>query len=364
MPRAAADGDALKALLESGGSEAEFQDLFEEQTMTRYVTVATERQEYLDAWQASGVTCIFQNSGEESFDPRRLIKRLGRDTYVTHFLRDHVSQAVQPSDVEAARKANRHAVYMTTNGVPLPGDWISVEAELALIPVYFQLGVRMMHLTYNRRNLVGDGCGESSNAGLSDFGRAVIKEMNRLGIIVDVAHSGWRTSLEAAKASNKPMVASHSCCGALNPHIRSKPDEVIKAIVDTGGLIGICCIPSFLGGKGDISAMLDHIDYAVKKFGADHVAIGTDVAYSSRNGPAEMRKVPKRARARIRWEALWPKGSLGGSDRAQAETMAWTNWPLFTVGMVQRGYSDRDIQKILGGNVMRVCRANFDGVKL
>lgn len=141
----------------------------------------------------------------------------------------------------------------------------------------------------------------------------------------------------------------------------SKPDAVIKAIVDTGGLIGICCIPEFLARTGDIAAMLDHIDYVVKKFGAEHVAIGTDVAYTSSNAAAVNRKIPRRARQRVRWEALWPQGALGGSTQAQVESMAWTNWPLFTVGLVQRDYSETDIRKILGKNVLRVCRANFDG---
>ena len=132
---------------------------------------------------------------------------------------------------------------------------------------------------------IGDGCGEPANAGLSDFGRAVVAEMNRLGVIVDVAHSGWSTSLEGAQASKKPMAASHTACAALNQHIRAKPDEVLRAICDTGGLIGICCIPDFLGRTRDIRAMLDHIDHVAKKFGVDHVAIGTDVAYRSRNAP-------------------------------------------------------------------------------
>jgi membrane dipeptidase len=179
--------------------------------------------------------------------------------------------------------------------------------------------------------------------------------MNRLGIIVDVAHSGWQTSLEAAKASTKPMVASHSGCVAVNNHIRCKPDEVIRAIVDTGGFIGICCIPSFLGRSHDINAMLDHIDHAVKRFGADHVAIGTDVAYVSRANATESRKVPRLRPGRPRYESFWPPNALAVPH---SETMAWTNWPLFTVGMVQRGHSDSDIRKILGGNVMRVLRAN------
>lgn len=365
MPRAAIDGAAIRQQLDAGASDTEIQDLLEDHGMTRYVTVAAEREEYLAAWRASGVTCIFQNAGEEGSAVDRLIKRLGRYTYVTHFLREHVSQAVQPGDVEAAKRAGHHCVYMTGNGVPVKQDWTSVPGELGYIRIFFQLGVRMMHLTYNRRNMLGDGCGEAANGGISDFGRAAIAEMNRQGVIVDVAHSGWRTSLEAAKASNKPMVASHTTCGAIHEHIRSKPDDVIRAICDTGGLIGICCIPGFLGASGDISAMTDHIAYAVKKFGADHVAIGTDVAYTSRNAPAESAKLGKRGRQRVRWESLWPQGSYGsGATAAQTESLAWTNWPLFTVAMVQRGFSDSDIAKILGGNVMRVCRANFDGVKI
>jgi membrane dipeptidase len=180
--------------------------------------------------------------------------------------------------------------------------------------------------------------------------------MNRLGLIVDVAHCGWQTSLEAAEISNRPIVASHTTCTALHEHIRSKPDNVIRAIVDKGGLIGICCISSFLGGKGDIARMMAHIKYAVKTFGAEHVAIGTDVAYASRNAAKEYKKIPNRRKTRKAWESLWPEGSLTSGPRESRLSMAWTNWPLFTVGLVQLGLSDSDIQKVLGGNVIRVAR--------
>jgi len=251
-------------------------------------------------------------------------------------------------------------MYLTCNGVPLPQEWVSVEDELRYIRVFFQLGCRMMHITYNRRNVIGDGCAEPANGGLSDFGRAVVAEMNRVGVIVDVAHSGWQTSLEAAQASARPMVASHSGCAAVNKHCRCKPDEVIQAIADSGGFIGICCIPGFLGGTGDIRAFLDHIDYVATRFGVDRVAIGTDVAYVSRNNAAEMKKVPTRGRTRPRWEYFWPENddmfNSKWNDPKMRLSLAWTNWPLFTVGLVQRGYSDDDIQKILGGNVLRVAR--------
>jgi len=329
----------------------------EDMLMSRCVTDVAERQEYMDAWEAAGVTCIFQNAGEEGIAISRLLKRLARFTYVTDMMRDFVYKAVTPDDIVAAKKQNRHCLYFSGNGVPIPQDLVSVEEELRYIRVFFQLGIRMMHLTYQRRNLIGDGCGESSDGGLSDFGRAVVAEMNRVGVIVDVAHCGWRTSREAAEVSDRPIVASHTTCGVLHEHIRSKPDNVIRTIVDKGGLIGICCVPVFLGGKGDIAKMMEHINYAVKTFGTDYVAIGTDVAYTSRSAPRESKKIPKRRKTREVWESLWPPGSWVNPSRESQLSMAWTNWPLFTVGLVQLGYSDSDIQKILGGNALRVARA-------
>ena len=360
-PRAAVDGEAIAAAVQAGASEVEVRDMTEDMSMTRYVTDEREKQEFMDAWKAAGVTCIVQNAGEEGQSALHLVKRLARFTYATDMMRDFIQKAVTPDDIVAAKEAGRYCLYFSGNGVPLPQDWVSIEEELRYIRIFFQLGIRIMHLTYNRRNMIGDGCAEPANGGLSDFGRAVVAEMNRVGVIVDVAHSGWQTSLEAAGASERPMVASHSGCCAVNVHDRCKPDEVIRAIVDTDGYIGICAIPAFLGGSGDISALLDHVDYVAKNFGMDHVAIGTDVAYTSSGSREAQQRIPKRSAGRKRWEYFWnPNDPMFTSEFQQAnqkQSLAWTNWPLFTIGLVQRGYSDSEIQKILGGNVLRVARA-------
>ncbi len=363
-PRAAVDGDAVAAALAQGASEVELQDLMERSRMTGFLMRPEERAEVDAAWDAAGVTCIFQNAGEEGQSALRLMKRLAHFTYVADACRDRFVRATHPDDIVAAREQGKRALYLSGNGVPLPQDWVSVEEELRYITIFFELGIRMMHLTYNRRNMIGDGCAEPANAGLSDFGRAVVKELNRVGVIVDVAHAGWQTSLEAARASTKPVVASHTAAGAVHEHIRAKPDDVIRAICDTGGYVGICCIPRFLGRSGDIVALLDHIDYVAKTFGVEHVAIGTDVAYVSRNEAREQAKIAAAGglrRARPRWEAFWPPEDPAVAARyrrpEQVESLAWTNWPLFTVGLVQRGYSDAAIQQILGGNVLRVARA-------
>ncbi|MBJ7432236.1 MAG: membrane dipeptidase [Gemmataceae bacterium] len=357
-PRTSTDPVIIAKMMEDGASEVELQDATEDMGMTRAVTNLREREELMMAFRASGVTCIYQNAGEECQHPQRLIKRLARFTFLTDMLKPFLTKATTPNDIDLVKKDGGHCLYLTGNGVPLPQDWISVEEELRTIRVFFQLGIRMMHVTYQRRNMLGDGCAETANGGLSDFGRQAIAEMNRQGVLVDIAHSGWQTSLEAAKVSTKPVVASHTTAAGLHHHIRSKPDEVLKALADSGGYAGICCISQFLGGKCDINAFLDHIDYVVKKIGIDHVAIGTDVAYSSRPNGNNSIKLPPRRKSRTRFASLWPKETLTATETAR-ESIAWTNWPLFTVGLVQRGYRDEDVKKIIGGNVMRVAKAVF-----
>ena len=360
-PRASLDPNVLNALIASNASDLEYADAREEQSMIGPLRNPLERAEFLHAWKESGVTCIFQNAGQEGQDPMRLVKRLARFTFLTDNLASHVAKAVNPDDILLAKEEGRHCLYLTGNGVPLVQDWETVPDELRYVRIFYQLGIRMMHLTYQRRNMIGDGCAEKANGGLSDFGRAVIAEMNRVGVIPDVAHSGWQTSLEAAQVSGRPVVASHTTCGKLYPHIRSKPDEVIRAIADSDGLVGVCCISRFLRGKGDINALLDHIEHVTTTFGVDYVGIGTDVAYTSQYSAAANQKINRRTGGRKAWRSLWPNDTYRPTPEA-TQSISWTNWPIFTVGLVQRGYKDDEIRKIIGGNMLRVCRAAIDGV--
>jgi len=362
-PRYAVDGGAIMTVMEQGASSAETVNMFEDMIMTGFVNNPEQSEEIAQAWQASGVTCIFQNAGQEGQSVKNMIKRMAHFTFLTDMMHHLIQKAAKPDDIIQVKKQGNHCLYFTCNGVPLEENWNSVEEELCYIKIFFQLGCRMMHLTYNRRNMLGDGCAEPSNAGLSDFGRAAIAEMNRIGVIVDVAHSGHRTSLEAAQASKYPTVASHSGCSTINDHCRNKPDEVIRAIADTDGYVGICCIPAFLGRNGDINALLDHVDYIARKFGTDYVAIGTDTAYHCADTEAEEKKIswPK---TRQPFRSFWPSNDTLADPKwaklSKLMSLTWTNWPLFTVGLVQRGYSDSDIQKIIGGNVLRVAGAALD----
>ncbi len=363
-PRFAMDGERLNAAVQAGVTGEALADLREEMMMNHGVTSERERREFFEAFQAAGVTCIFQNAGEEGSDPLRLLKRLAHFTRATDYLKPALSKVVTADEVLALKKAGHVGLCFTGNGVPLRQEWDSVKDEVRLVRVFHELGIRMMHLTYNRRNPIGDGAGEPHDGGLSDFGRAVVAEMNAVGVIVDVAHSGWKTAADAAKASARPMVASHTTCAGVHPHFRGKPDDVIKAICDTGGLVGMCGIPRFLGGTGDIVALMNHLDHLIRKFGAEHAAIGVDTAYVSRFEKEERLKVKKRADgssplggAGDKWEHLWPKDDFQTTPDME-QSVAWTNWPLFTLGMVMRGHSDDAIRKVLGENVLRVLRAS------
>lgn len=351
MPLAGGCSSRQQTLLDEGASRDEIAFAEEMHHMFEGFNDPEMRKLLSEIWEFSGVDCIFQNCGEESNDIERLIKRLGNYTRTVDTLTDIYERCPYIDKLEAIRSRGHKALYLTTNGVPISSKYISAEENLHMIETFFNLGVRMMHMTYNRRNLLGDGCAETANGGLSDFGRMAVAEMNRVGVIPDVAHSGQRTSLETALCSKKPVVASHTTAGHLSNHYRAKCDEVIEAIKKTNGYVGICGYPPFLQQSRNINAFIDHIDYIAKTFGVDHAAIGTD-----RSFPLTDYISPQTAKSRRTWEDFW---SPTGEDKSTAEDYAsleWTNWPLFTVGLVMRGYSDSDIQKIIGGNVIRVCK--------
>lgn len=349
--------------LQEQTSPQQWKDCQENEMMTRWAFDDKQQRTAGEAWKASGVNCIFVNAGEESNNVTTLLHRLARRSYAATIAPQVCRRAFEPADIERAGADQAHCYYLSTNGVPLAGRYESAEEELRFIRTFFQLGTRMMHLTYNRANPIGDGCGEARNGGLTDFGRAVIAEMNHVGVIVDVAHCGEQTSLEAAQYSDRPMVASHAMCRALVEHGRAKSDAVIRAIADTGGYVGIVACATFLKRSYDVIALLDHIEYMVNNFGAEHVTIGTDVGYTPDTHEADMAGItpPKTGRP---WRSLSPVGPPSpipdGWSRVKELSLRWTNFPLFTVGMVQRGFSDDAIRQILGGNAMRVAKALWD----
>ena len=289
-------------------------------------------------------------------------KRMAAHTQVLRKFRDIIAKADNADEIAKINAEGKMAICWSFNGPPMAGELQDIEQELDLIDDWRRMGVRLMHLTYNRRNFVGDGCAEEANGGLSALGKDLVKRLNKCGIIVDVPHTGLRSSYEAAKVSEKPIMASHTGARALHNFIRCKDDETLKAIADGGGMVGVFAYPGMLGLSNDINALMDHVEYIAKLVGVDHVGICTDNRYNHDWGtPAEMlRGYPNAEFNGNRWWGNWanyPYTNNSGKTLANG-SLAWLNWPLFTVALVTRGFKDEEIAKIMGQNFLRVFKAN------
>ncbi len=217
------------------------------------------------------------------------------------------------------------------------------------VDLFRGLGQRVSQLTYNARNLIGNGSTERRDEGISDFGIAIIERMNKAGMAVDVSHCGDRTTLDAFEISKKPVLITHSNCRALVPgHPRLKTDEAIKKVGETGSVIGITGVRMFVKGDEPTTAehVLDHFDHVKKLIGPQHLGVGSDIdLYGYDAMPAELNKQLRSGY----------KGSYSFREKIDIEGL---NHPKrmfdLTEGLIRRKYSDSEIEGILGGNFERV----------
>jgi membrane dipeptidase len=236
-------------------------------------------------------------------------------------------------------------------------DTTPYEGSLDAIGVFHDFGVRVVQLTYNVRNLVGDGCLEPGNAGLSNYGRAVVERLDELGTIVDLSHCGKRTTAEGILASSGPVAITHSGCNAVARHPRSKDDEELRALAERGGVIGIYLMPFLTPGRVPTEAdVVAHIEHALDVCGEDHVGIGSDLSSTPIDGSDE----------------YWAKHREFVAGRIERGIAAPAEDPdvLFTVpdlnshrrmeliadALAARRHSDRVIEKVIGANWLRLCR--------
>ena len=318
-------------------------------------------QRFRNSLRASGLKCMIHTVAEgKSFEED--VRRMAGNIQLLRHFRDTIAQAGSPEEIKAINQEGKIALIWSVNGPPIVGELQDLEQELSRIDDWRRFGVRLMHLSYNRRNFVADGCAEPSDGGLSELGLELIARLNRSGIIVDAPHTGQRSSLEAAKASSRPIMASHTAARALFDFIRCKDDETLKAIAEGGGMVGVYAYAGMLGGSDDLAMMLDHIEYIAKLIGVEHVGIGTDLQYSHTwpEAAGNMKPYPNAEFTGNQWWGNWKKYPHQAKKPGESTSgsLAWINWPLYTVGLVTRGFSDEDIAKILGGNFLRVMAAN------
>jgi membrane dipeptidase len=217
------------------------------------------------------------------------------------------------------------------------------------VDLFHGLGQRVSQLTYNARNMIGNGSTERRDDGISDFGVAIIERMNKVGMAVDVSHCGDRTSLDAFQLSKSPVLVTHSNCRSLaSGHPRTKTDEAIKAVGKAGSIMGITGVRMFVKATDPttIEDVLDHFDHVRDLIGPEHLAVGSDIDLNGYDAlPAEQNQ-------RLRNSY---KGSYGFREKIDIDRL---NHPKrmfdLTEGLIRRGYTDDQIAGILGGNAHRV----------
>lgn len=216
--------------------------------------------------------------------------------------------------------------------------------EIALVEVFYRLGIRHMVLVYNHKNPVGDGCLERTDGGLSQFGIRLIEEMNRVGVMVDCTHTGYRTSMEAMEVSKEPVIFSHCNVRALRDHQRNVRDDQFVACAKTGGVIGVSGIARFIADPQDPStaAYLRHMIYISDLVGPQHVCIGLDHNYS----PSSRHKYYKDN----------PHLLSNNDPNFPFRWVQPEQLPEIAEGLLKHGYNETEVRGILGENFLRVAR--------
>ncbi len=250
------------------------------------------------------------------------------------------------ADIRRAKKEGKTGIYLGWQN-----SW-GIEDRLDYLKIFKDLGLGVIQLTYNTRNLVGTGCWESTDAGLSDFGREVVEEMNRVGIMVDLSHVGAMTSRDAILHSKKPVAYTHCAPAGLFEHPRNKTDEQIRFIAEHGGFVGFATYPPFMAQQGDatVEDCVATLDYMINLAGEDQVGIGTDFTqgqdaaffdYLALDKGYARRVVPKRP---------------GGVVVMPAGLRRIGDFPNLTATMQKRGWPETRIRKVMGENWLRMLK--------
>jgi membrane dipeptidase len=294
-----------------------------------------------EAYAKSGVTAVHTSLANRNL----MVAMRDLAEWQSRFERwpERLVKIVRGAQIEDAKKTGRVGVLLGFQNATI------VENDIRNLEPLYQAGTRCIQLTYNSRNLLGDGCTERTNAGLSDFGVAVVERMNQLGIVVDLSHCGDATSRDGITVSKRPPAFTHTMCKTVYDHVRAKSDDLLKALADKGGMVGIATLGYFFGPAADttLDDYLRHVDHAVKAAGIDHVGVASD--YSIRGIEAthtrESWYVPRLSSFKPAYRVRWPPWIKELDPPERFRNIAH--------GLAKRGYTSTQVEKVLGGNWTR-----------
>jgi membrane dipeptidase len=276
----------------------------------------------------------FRETVEELVDWNRRFERHG----------DLIMKARSAADIAKAQAAGKTAVFFASQNPSC------IEDDIGLVEVLKDLGLSVMQLTYNNQSLLGTGCYETEDTGITRMGREVIAEMNRVGMLIDMSHSAERTTREAIDISARPISITHSNPNSWHKSVRNKSDALLEALVARGGMLGLSLYPYHLKGGSDCT-LASYCEMAVRvadMIGIDHVGIGSDLCQGYGNAIIEYMRVG-------RWTKAPPTTGLGAPMLPVQPSWFRDNrdWGKVRQGLLAHGLSETDAGKLLGGNWAR-----------
>ena len=233
-----------------------------------------------------------------------------------------------------------------------------IEDDIDLVAIFHQLGVRIMQLTYNNQSLLGAGCYEATDAGISRFGKVVIAEMNRVGMLIDMSHSAEETSLQAIEISSRPIVISHANPTFFESAKRNKSNKVLSALAESGGLLGFSMCPFHLKNGPDctLDEFCSMVAQTVELMGIDRVGIGSDLCLNQLISVLEWMR-------NGRWRKQMDYGQGSANNAAWPQALSWfetsADFPNIVVGLQDKGFNEVEVEKIMGRNWLDFCAAGF-----
>lgn len=299
----------------------------------------------LQRFRDSGISVFHIASGVGGADPYANVLRFlaAWNGFLAHH-HDSLMRIDMPGALDTVKSSRKVGVLL---GIQNSQHFRNVDD----VDFFYSLGQRVSQLTYNTRNMIGNGSTERRDDGLSDFGVSVVERMNKVGMTVDVSHCGDRTTLDAFEVSKRPVLITHSNCRALVPnHPRCKTDEAIKRMATSGGVMGITSVRMFVKANEPttIEDMLNHYDHVRKLVGVEHLGLGSDVDLDGYDDlpPDEQKSM----RANY-------KDSYGFRDKVDIEGVDHPKRVFdLTEALIRRGYSDAAIRGVLGANFARVLK--------
>ena len=363
--------ESMDGYVARGLSRGQISILLQAMTAREIQTSAEARAEYMGLWEKAGVnvaSATYAGASPSDGAFERSVKMMAEARAIIDALRGELELVLTADDIERVYETGKRGIIFDFQ------DTVPFGSGTDRIELFYNLGLRVVQLTYNLRNLVGDGCTERYDTGLTYFGREVVERLNEKNMAVDVSHCSEQVGWDALEVSTAPIIITHSASKEISYHDRGKSDPLARAVAEAGGFFGVAAISGFLheGTVTTLDKYAEHVEHLVDVMGIDHVGIGSDKCGPGPGTetyfqfPEELGSFhtsflykedhdPRSAPDGFDWTGFRPEHRLSDQHRI-TDFDEFGDWPNITVALAKRGFNEEELRKILGLNYLRYFR--------